>query len=242
MRIVTICDRDSKKVENLRSSLHENIELINYDQSLGYFSKIFNFYNYLLSLKVSDKEVIVFVDGYDVICIKFKLEDLEKDFILTGKDVICSAELISAHHRSDVTKLFERKYYGKTLKFLNSGFWIGYYGSLLKMFSNIVENFKSYEKGIKKHDQAIISYFMMLNERELHLVNMDVDYDAVFCFTFCTKHFIGDVDLKKLKSYFVHVTWLDNPMQNDKYKKVVEYFKLVRERNADATRKETKAC
>lgn len=220
MKFITICDRGSVKVSNLFKSLNGNLTFIDYDQSMGNLSKIFKFYDFLITSTIPHDEIIVYTDAYDVICAK--LEGLEEAFRSTKKDIIYGSELFNIHQRNDVRQWFRITFADRPFRSINCGFCIGYYHSFIKMLSHIVENFDQiYKNDTDSHsEQKVISHFMMKNAKELHIVNIDIDSNAVFCTTVSSSL----SKTEDIQSYFIHVPWLANPMQNAKYEKVVAKF------------------
>lgn len=174
-------------------------------------------------MSVPDDEVIVFVDAYDILCLK--LEGMEEAFRSTKKDIIYGAEIFNIHQRPDVMMWFLKNFAERRLKFVNCGFAIGYYQSFVKMLSHIIENFEQvYRNKIDgQSEQMIISHFMMRNAKELHLMNIDIDSDAVFCLVVSSN--LNKID--DIHSYFVHVPWLANPSQQAKYDKIISQYFLL---------------
>lgn len=221
IKFITICDPGSSEVDALRYSLRNDLICIDYDKSIRNLSKIFNFQKFLISLDVPKDTIIVYTDAYDVLCLK--RDGLEEAFLSTGKDVIYAAELINIHQTSDVRAWFKKTYKNYDLKYMNCGFCIGFYRSLVRMYNHIVESFDDiYRMPRNTSEQMVISYFMARNEIELHFINMGLDHNSVFCKT------LSSTNLKNIgviSSHFVHVPWLFNPGQRDIYKRVLtDYF------------------
>lgn len=221
MKFITICDKGSDKTNNLIESLSGNVICIDYDKEIGDLSKIFNFYKYLtLYSDIPNNEIIVYIDGFDVICIK--TEGLEKEFIKSGKDIIYGAEGEGWHQKKEVLEWFENKYRSHKLRYINCGFCIGYYRSLIKMFSHIVKNFNVlYNFPNNYTDQKIISFFMMKKAQSLN-IKMDIDPGSIFCTTIAA--YQKNYTIESIASYFIHFTWLANPIQKNRYNEAVTYF------------------
>ena len=224
--IMTICDADNSKVDALRSSLNNNLFVIKaYSQTLGNLSKIFRIRDFLKSANhLADDTIIVFIDAFDVLCIRNDMEQLAADFHATGQDLIVGAESIFCHHRSEVLPFFLEKYIDTPIRYLNSGFIIAYKWAYLKMLNQITDNF--IEEYMFRHnhtDQRALSTFMLKNST-LGLIKMDLDSTQKFCHT----HTYADnpLCLKKIHSYFVHVTWLALEIQYKAYGMIKEHFQL----------------
>lgn len=224
---ITLCDNDGPKVENLKKSLNQEIIVLpTYDREIKNLSKIFKIQEYLSTAsQIGDNDVIVFVDAHDVVWIdKTRTkEDFMNDFIKTGKEIIISAEMSFAHHLPITRPYFDEKYRGCFMKYLNSGMTIAYKAAYLKMLNYIVENFEAKYRTVNNtSDQRVISKFMVDNE-ELKLVSMDLDHKPYFCTTISNMHYN---DPTRIKTYLVHVTWLSNKMQLDRYQKIIKHFNI----------------
>ena len=91
------------------------------------------------------------------------------------------------------------------------------------MLNYIVENFETkYRTANNTSDQRVISKFMVDNE-ELKLVSMDLDSKPYFCTTISNMHYNNP---SCIKTYLVHVTWLANKVQLDRYQKILTYFNI----------------
>lgn len=218
MKFITVCDHNSNKTDNLKGSLKKELTCFDFNRKEGFVSRIFLFHRFLLSNKMPDNEIIIFLDGYDIIC--NRIEGIERDFIGSEKEVIYAAEEVSVHHDKKATEWFKETYVQHKCKFLNAGFCIGYYSGLLKMFSFIVNNFHNLcFANPDKSDQRVIANFMVRNDT-LNIIKMDLDVKSVFCTTIpVCKNFDPNIN-----SYFIHVTWLANPIQKEKYDRVVSHF------------------
>lgn len=217
IRFITSCD-SIVKTDNLKKSLKQELIYIPFNYRKWLNSKIFSFYEYLHLNHLNDKDIIVFIDGYDMICIK-DVQNMEIEFLNKNKDIIYSSEEYDAHHTKEVSNWLNNRYH----KFLNAGFSIGYYHAYIKMYNYIMENFQKFYINFGKNEQMIISDFFMKNETKLKLISMDLDIKSKFCTTIpICKKFEPDT----ITSYFVHITWLGNPIQKEKYDNAIKYFKI----------------
>ncbi|XGB41662.1 MAG: hypothetical protein LVS60_15610 [Nodosilinea sp. LVE1205-7] len=174
---------------------------------------------------IPDDTIIVFVDAYDVLCIRYDPEGLVEDFKRTGKDLITGAETVFCHHRSEVLPFFLEEYAEQPAKYLNSGFIIAYKWAYLSMLNHIVKNFVDNKYMIRHRysDQRALSKFMLENLK-LNLLKMDIDSNLKFCYT----HTYDNNPLRhdRLDCYFVHVTWLALEIQQKAYEEIKHTFSL----------------
>lgn len=222
--VFTLCDSGSAKVEALRSSLNGNLYLLEtYSPSLGNLSKIFKVRAFLQSANNLDNEsILIFLDAYDVLCIRSNLECLVADFLATGQDLIAGAESIFCHHRSETLPFFLERYSLEPARYLNSGFIIAYKWAYLEMLNHISDNFvEQYMERHNNSDQRAISTFMLKNST-LGLIKMDLDSKQRFCHTHTYDN--NPLDLAHINSYFVHVTWLDLDIQAKSYQLIKDHF------------------
>jgi hypothetical protein len=222
--IFTICDAGSTKVEALRDSLKGNLFVLEcYSPTLGNLSKIFKTRDFLENAtELKDDTIVIFLDAYDVLCVRYDLPGIIADFLKTGQDLITGAESIFCHHRSEVLPFFLEKYGDQPARYLNSGFIIAYKWAYLRMLNHIVNNFV--EQHLYRHnncDQRAISTFMLHNS-SLNLIKMEMDSRRHFCHT----HTYDDNPLKlqEISSYFVHVTWLALDIQTKAYETIKKNF------------------
>jgi hypothetical protein len=224
---ITLCeDAKNPRLQLLYSSLQGNLLILdNYSLRLGLLSKIFKVHEFLTSdTDIADDQIIVFMDAYDVLCIRYEPARLVMDFLAEDKDLILGAETVFAHHSSDVLPFFLSNYLGKPARYLNSGFIMGYKWAYLRMLNYIVDNFvEKYMMDCRQNDQRVISRFMLENT-ELDLLKMDIDST----FKFCTTHTYDNNPLcsDKLTSYFVHVTWLALEIQKQAYDEIRRIFNI----------------
>lgn len=222
--IFTLCDSGDSRIEGLKSSLRGDIiTLETYSPSMGNLSKIFKVREFLASADhLHDESILIFVDAYDVLCIRYELEELAERFKSTGKDLIMGAETIFCHHRAKVLPFFLERYLSNPARYLNSGFVVAYKWAYLRMLDHITNNFATlYMDGHHRSDQRAISTFMLYNA-SLNLINMDIDSNQDFCYTHTYDN--NPLQLEVIRGYFVHVTWLELDIQADAYRKIKEYF------------------
>jgi len=160
--------------------------------------------------KLNDNDIICFVDGYDVICVR-NLDQLKEEFIKLKKKHNC--KLITGHDK--VINLFVKKYvtytYGtcKNLN-LNSGTYIGYVKDLKDILNNIL-NINITD------DQILFTKYCNLNKNDVY-----IDYKSELFLTIV--HGNNNIDnylnfnnniisYNNYKPFFIHGpggTYLDN--------------------------------
>ena len=78
-----------------------------YSQTLGTLSKIFRVRDFLRSAEqLADDSIIVFLDAFDVLCVRDDMNQFTQDFIDSSQDLNVGAETISCHHGSEVLPFF----------------------------------------------------------------------------------------------------------------------------------------
>jgi hypothetical protein len=222
--VFTLCDPGSRKVDALKSSLYGNLFVLDtYSHRLGNLSKIFKVRDFLVSAShLRDDTILIFLDAYDVLCIRYDLAEIAKKFRASGKDLIAGAESVFCHHRPEVLSFFLDRYLEQPARYLNSGFVIAYKWAYLSMLNHIADNFvQLYMDQHEGSDQKAVSTFMLHNSR-LGLIDMDLDCRQKFCHTHAYDN--NPLALERINSYFVHVTWLALEIQANAYRKIKEHF------------------
>ncbi|MGK7957353.1 MAG: glycosyltransferase domain-containing protein [Crocosphaera sp.] len=224
---ITLCEDDKNpRLQPLYSSLKGNlIVLDDYSLDLGFLSKIFKVHKFLTSdTNITDDQIVVFTDAYDVLCLRYEPAKLVRDFLAEDKDLILGAETVFAHHSSKVLPFFLSNYLDKPARYLNAGFVMGYKWAYLRMLNYIVDNFvEKYMMDCRQNDQRVISRFMLENT-ELNLLRMDIDSTSKFCYVHTYDN--NPLSPDKLTSYFVHVTWLALEIQQQAYDEIRRIFNL----------------
>ena len=222
--IFTLCDAATPKVNGLRDSLNGNLYVLEtYSPTLGNLSKIFKVRDYLQSAShLSGDSVVLFVDAYDVLCIRDDMSALVAHFRNSGKDLITGAETVFSHHRSECLPFFLDNYLHEPARYLNSGFIIAYKWAYLKMLNHICDHFPDLYMPRHRHsDQRAISTFMLHNSRA-GWINMDIDSRQQFCYTHAYDN--NPLNLGLIDCYFVHVTWLALEVQATAYEAIKKHF------------------
>jgi hypothetical protein len=225
---ITLVDKASiYKTINLQKSLYpETLHIIDtYDYELKNLSKIYKTYEYIKNKNnIKNDDIVCIIDGHDTLFNRklYKGDDLKNKFIEQNVDIIISSESRFSHHCSSVKDFFEQNY--KTpFCYLNSGFIIAYKQAYIDMFSDIINNIDKY-KSSSKSDQRILSLYIMdktiCNNLPIKLI---IDDDVIFCTTINTE---TNLELNKITSFFIHITFLKNSIQNLKYNKFIDLLNI----------------
>jgi hypothetical protein len=225
---ITLVDKHSiDKTINLQKTLYpEKLHIIDtYDCELKNLSKIYKTYEYISmrnDIKIDD--IICIIDGHDVLFNKklYNAEDIKNRFIKQNIDIIISSESNFSHHCNSVKDFFEQKF-KKPFCYLNSGFIMGYKWAYINMFNDIINNIDKYKSNFKS-DQRILSLYIMDKTISNTLpVKLSIDDDLIFSTTLNTN---TNLKLDEIRSFFIHVTFLKNNIQNIKYNKLLELLDI----------------
>lgn len=218
---ISLVDKNSiNKTINLQNSLFPDKLHINdkYDYKLKNLSKIYKTYEYILSRDdIKSEDIVCIIDGHDVLFNKklYKTDELKKKFIETNMDMIISSEPNFTHHCHSVKHFFENTFKRPSC-YLNSGVIISYKYAYIYIYKDIIDNISKY-KSCSKSDQRIISLYMMNNYNNLP-VKFTIDDKQIFATTVNISY---KGSLEKIKSFFIHVTFLKDHSQNLKYKNLI---------------------
>jgi len=226
---ITLVDKNSiDKTINLEKSLcPEKLHIIDtYDHELKNLSKIYKTYEYISTqnnIKMDD--IVCIIDGHDMLFNRklYNPKDIIKKFINTNVDMIISTESNFSHHCNSVKNFFEKNF-KKPFCYLNSGFIIAYKKSYINMFSDIINNINKYKSHIKS-DQRILSLYIMDKTMSNNLpIKIIIDDDLIFSTTLNTN---TNLKFNEIKSFFIHVTFLKNTIQNSKYNKLIQILDIT---------------
>jgi hypothetical protein len=93
-------------------------------------------------------------------------------------------------------------------------------GNLSKIYNNYIEpQFKSDQRIVSKH----FKYFS--NTQNFSSLNLSLDIKSIFCTTINTKYNIKSNN-SYVNSFFIHVTYLSNFTQFQKYQTILEFLKF----------------
>jgi hypothetical protein len=221
-----------------------------YDPSLGLLSKIFKLLDYLEERKsdYADDDIIVFVDAHDMIFrpqstnhvglfqqIKDKIlrsrgtnrvnliQQLKNDFIKSGLDYIVAAEVRYAHQLPEL-KAFYDDYSQEPSRYVNTGFQVAYYSALIEIYTYLKDNAKRYWFK-NMNDQGLIGQFFVDQTVKNVIPNLKIGMDH-------TRKFVSTLNSKtefypdEIQAYFIHVTWLENPEQLEKFEAVLKHYRI----------------
>jgi hypothetical protein len=216
--------RQSQKTFIYESTLSKyNIKPMyaNYDIRLKNLSKILRMKTLLDKLKYNDEDIIIDTDCFDFVFIKNPLEMIEK-FKQENVDLIIGAEPKCANHTQNCKKFFENTYPNSTSKYLNSGFKIGYVKVYHEVLKEIVNDTKKYIPDNYTSDQRVLSRYCFKTNFRNNTIRIDDKNEYVT--TLCsTQEYIKE----NINSYCLHITWLKNEKQRDKYKQVLIDYAIL---------------
>lgn len=183
--------------------------------------------------KLSNNDIVCFVDGYDVICCR-NLNKLEEEFIKIKKHKKC--KIIVGNDKPNIFTLVTPFFFGKCdNKLLNAGTYIGYVRDL-KIILQKIYNLNPHNDA---DDQILMTKYCSLYPKDIYIdVNSKLFYTIGFPLKNCDTDLIvknNMVYYKKNNPFFVHANacgYLDNllkrlgyKLENNKIK--IELFKNI---------------
>lgn len=227
---VTCCDPGNDQVDHLASFLNGDLIILeSFDRKIGGVSKLIELHKFLVSTdQIRDRDLVVFMDALDVLCIDWSPQKITSDFQLMHCDVVVGAENRFSHQLSSVKDFYDVRGAAFRMRYLNSGFFIGYKYALLSMLERILGEY-SLDKPLgpnsdsvvgKYHDQTLVSRFMWENSQREAGLRMELDYESRFVFTYTQDNLQTPFD--EVASHFVHVCWLQNPANKEKYNDILK--------------------
>jgi hypothetical protein len=183
MRILTYGD-DPTKIRYLNN--FENIGLEH--PFIDLFSKFDAMKKWLAKEVPDDDEIIVFVDGYDVVQRRTDLDEFEKEFIKFGADIVWSAEA-NCWPNKWMKNMFPNS--PTKYRWPNSGTFAGRVWAIKKML-----DFGPYRVNVD--DQGYVHDFFL---RGSEICKMKLDYHQVL---FQTGTGIDWSEIDNTKAWFVH--------------------------------------
>ena len=141
----------------------KNLEVLGFGEKWqGYNWKFKLMIDYLT--KLSDNDIVCFVDGYDVICVR-DLNELVPAFLKIKKETNCS--IIAGHDKTDYILSYPISFFYGTCNELNlnSGTYIGYVKDLLIILT------KSYNinKSTESDDQVVMTKYCKQHPSSFHI-------------------------------------------------------------------------
>lgn len=166
LHIVTVATESKYYFPYLKQSCEKNggqLEVIGYGkQWLGFNWKLKNMIEYLE--KVPKKDVVCYVDGYDVICVR-PLQGLREKYAEIQQKTGCKI-LVATEQNQQIWSYVASFFFGRCEgKILNAGTFIGYAEDLLQIVRQI------YEMGgsDSADDQACMVQKCVLRPRDFHV-------------------------------------------------------------------------
>ena len=156
----------------------------------GYAWKFTKVIEYLST--IGPDEFVVFVDGYDVICVR-DLSTVEQKYTEIQDETNCKL-VIATEALGLVPKKMVTMYFGtKNGTSINSGTYMGFSGDILDVLTTAIDIYPEY-----KDDQILITKYSKISGNEIF-----VDVDQTFFYTVGTP-FTEIVIPKNKHPYFVH--------------------------------------
>ena len=194
----------------------QELEVLGYGEKWQGFNHKFQLMiTYLKQLPQDD--IVCFVDGYDVLCVR-NLDELKHDFIAATKKHKCKIIVAQDKHTNYFFDFIHPFIFG-TCKdlYLNSGTYIGYVRDLLDIITTIYK--KNPDKS--KDDQKLLTEYCKKNEHQFY-----IDEKNEYFFTQVT--FLSEIDdyitvknkdvviVNNMMPFFIHVPhgYLDNLIIN----------------------------
>jgi hypothetical protein len=168
LKIITVATKSDYYFPYLKESVKRNggeLVVLGYNEEwTGFNLKYSLMINYLKTL--NKKEIVVFVDGYDVICCR-NLQELSNEFIKLKNKYDCKIIVGEDKMNNIIAKNFIYNFYGGTCKdkFLNSGTYIGYVNDIL----NVIENIYKQTNSNTSDDQILMKNYCRLNPDEFYI-------------------------------------------------------------------------
>ena len=226
-KIIAVSPSDVYDTEKMKYLLYSskmnnfNIEIIGLNKQFIFLSKILWFKEYLEKLPVAINPIICFTDAYDVFYVD-SLDIIKYKFLSFGSDIVWSVERWYSHQLK-IDKQFYDDLGKSDYKYINTGTFIGFKNSLLKLLNDIVLSIK--DNGFLKElsdegwevdsdyvDQTIISHHLAKNWNKY---NIRLDYECDIFYIPCgdwddIDKYI-DMELKNTitgkKPSVIHVCW-----------------------------------
>jgi hypothetical protein len=231
IHLVTLADKKSlaqgrvqiykESVERFGYSL--NI-LDNYDQRSGLLSKIYSFYKFIVSIDWPDDDLLVFTDSFDVIALK-NPDHVLNIFNSYRSDIIFAAEREYCHQDQKNQKYFDRWYLLRPYRYLNAGLVMGPKKKLCLFYKYLSENIEMFptfsHNGTVPNDQtALGSCFVTIKKLKCIPLKLTIDSRAKIILTLSSSLPLPG----NIGAVFIHIPWLSNRHQLDKYNKVLDKY------------------
>lgn len=190
----------------------QELEVLGYGEKWQGFNHKFQLmYNYLKKLPPTD--IVCFVDGYDVLCVR-DLNELKTEFIKTSKEKKCKIIVAQDKHTNYFFDFIHPYIFGtcKNLH-LNSGTYIGYVSDVLDIIKTIYES--NPDKG--NDDQKLLTEYCNHNEKQFYIDVKNKFFFTQLSFLSEIYNYVNiknndEVVVNHEKPFFIHVPhgYLDN--------------------------------
>jgi hypothetical protein len=215
IHIITVATGSKYYFDYLLESCKNNgkeLEIIGFGEKW----KGFNWRNKLMLdylNKLNPHDIVCFIDGYDVICVK-NLSELKNDFINIKKRENCKIIVGNEIPKNIINEFINNKDFEKCKKLrLNAGTYIGYVFDVIEILSNIFAS----NPNLNEDDQKLMIKYCNLYPNDIY-----IDKECEIFLTICNSYneidnYItfnnNEISYKTSKPYFIHGvagTFLDN--------------------------------
>ncbi len=139
----------------------------------------------------------------------------------SGFDYIVATENQYTHQLPHLQSFFD-EYSNEESRYVNTGFQIATYEALIRIYRYLIENIEKF-RFENANDQGVIGQFFVEQVRVEPIPGLKIAMDH-------GRHFVHTLNSRtvfipeNIRSYFIHVTWLYNPQQMEKFKTVVNHY------------------
>lgn len=206
--------------ETIKNNNNELVVLGMGEKWLGFSWRYELILNYLKTLDSND--IVCFVDGYDVLCIR-DLKELPNVFFKIKKETGCKIIVGFSNYENKINKYINYYYFGEcNKKSLNAGTYIGLAKDLLIVINKLYEI-----KDPVKDDQILLNQYCIKNPTDIYIDDLSQIFLAI---SNPYKNINSKLQIKNNKVYFnnkhpffIHAygnTYMDNLLKEIGYKNV----------------------
>ena len=225
LKIITVATESKYYFPYLQNTIKKNdgeLVVLGYGKEWEGFSWKYDLMIQYLK-KLNPTDIVCFVDGYDVICLR-NLKELPNQFMALKKKYNCKIIVGCDHYNNSVQKVFANFYFGFCNNSpLNSGNYIGYAKDILEIILNI----HSQTTSNTSDDQILMNAYCNQNKKDFYI---DTKSEIFLVISDPLNEIDDLVTIRDKKLYFENsrpfflhgngATYLDNVLQKLGYKNV----------------------
>jgi len=187
MKYITVATHNKGYLDVLRQNFDthgEKLHILGYGKKWKGFTWKYKLMKDFIQ-NFPDDEIVVFMDGYDVLFINNK--DLETKFKSFNKNIVFG---IDTHRKSTkilYNKIFHNCYFSSNKNDINSGLYMGYNKYLKILLEKLCEN--DVCNNPKMDDQKLI---IKISKTDFFKHNIGIDYEKKIFFNMSPKHLLTD--------------------------------------------------